>query len=505
MTSPPIRSTLVIINLHFVSTSGEPPCYTIGQALACFNVAAIDAMSPSVPACSPQRSIEIPAIAALWLRIPPSLGKAGTNSVSKPSPASIPPAEGQSSSRQRGPLLVIAGLSSIGPISVDLYLPAMPEMGRDLAASNVMIQLTITTFMIGLAVGQAVIGPVSDTFGRRRPLLVGLAIYTISSLVCVIAPSVLTLTAARFVQGVSGSAGIVVSLAIVRDLYAGREAARYLALVRTLAGVGPLAAPVIGAQVLRLTDWRGVFVVQVVAGLLLMIAVAQGLRETHPAELRHPAKIRVALSSLGTVGRDANFLSYALPAALMTGAAFSYISGSSFVLQNGYGLTPQEFSLVFSLNVVSMVLAGLASAMLVRAVGPKRLFAFGLTILVFGPLLLFVIVLGTNLGVAGFVFALSVCLIGFGFGNPNAQALAMDSHPRSAGAAAGLFGILGFTMGAIAAPLAGATNASSGIGLGIQMFVWATTGMLLHLILRRRIAQRIQGSRARSDAQRDCR
>jgi MFS transporter, DHA1 family, multidrug resistance protein len=409
------------------------------------------------------------------------------------SPAATPRAV-PSSGRRRGPLLVIAGVSMIGPFSVDVYLPAMPTMASRLSTSSATIQLSITTFMIGLALGQLVIGPLSDAFGRRRPLLIGLSSYTISSLACALAPSALALVSLRFVQGIAASAGLVVSLAIVRDLFAGREAARFLSYVRTLAGVGPLAAPVIGAQVLRLTEWRGVFAVQMVFGILLVIAVSRGLRETLPPSLRQSPKLRRALGSLAMVGRDAGFLSYTLPAALMSGAAFSYISGSSFVFQNGYGVSPQTFSLIFSMNVVSMVLAALVNARLVRAIGPGRLFAFGLGMLVAGPLFLLLMLISTDLGIVGVVAALSVCLIGFGFGNPNAMALAINSHPNSAGAAAGLFGILAYTAGAVAAPLGGLMNASTGAGLGLQMLTWAAAAATVHLILRWQIAKR-RGSR----------
>lgn len=398
-----------------------------------------------------------------------------------------PPAPGPG---QRRRLLIIAGMSMLGPFSVDAYLPAMPAMRESLAASDATIQLTITTFMIGLALGQVVIGPLSDAVGRRRPLLIGLACYALGSLLCTLAPSADMLLALRFLQGVAASAGLVVSLAIVRDLYSGREAARFLSLVRTLSGAAPLAAPIIGAQVLLVTEWQGIFVVQAAFGLLLVAAVAAGLGETLPPVHRHPPRLGTAVRALGGVGRDPAFLSFALPAALMTGAAFSYISGSSFVFQDGYGLSAQAFSAVFALNVVCMVTGALVNALLMRRFGPERLLAFGFALLVGGPSLLLLVTLGTDAGVVGAAICLSVCLTGFGFANANAMALSIDAHPGAAGSAAGLFGILQFMTAAGAAPLAGLTNSASGWGLGLQMLTWAGAGTLLYIVLRRRMARK---------------
>ncbi len=386
--------------------------------------------------------------------------------------------------------LVVAGISMLGPISVDMYLPALPSMAEAFAAPDPVIQLTITAFLIGMATGQLVVGPLSDAVGRRPPLLVGLGCYVAASLLCTLTASAPALIGLRFVQGMAGSAGLVIALATVRDIYAGRQAARFMSYVQMFTVLGPLLAPLIGGQVLRVSDWTGIFVAQAIVGLVLVTGAAVALRETHPPELRRPARFGAALASLRDVARDAEFLSYALPAGLVTGAAFTYIASSSFVLHGTYGVSPQTFSAIFAINAMSLVLATQANGLLLRWVAPERLLRFGLAAIATGPLVLVAIATATDFGLAGVVPALSLCLIGFGFTNANAAALALTPHPRSAGAAAALVGILRFSVGAVSSPLAGLAGGGTPVGLGLQMFGFAVAASAVHLLLRRRVDQR---------------
>ena len=223
-------------------------------------------------------------------------------------------------------------------------------MARDLDASASAGQLTLTACLVGLAAGQLLAGPISDARGRRRPLLIGLAMYVITSGLCALAPSVLTLIAARFVQGLAGAAGIVIARAIVRDLYSGVEAARVFATLILVNGLAPILAPVLGAQLLHVTDWRGVFVVLSGIGWLLVVAAYRGIPETNVR--RTSGGLAATGASFRALLRDFGFMGNVLAAGFAFGAMFAYIAGSPFVLEDVYDVSPQGFSLIFAVNAL---------------------------------------------------------------------------------------------------------------------------------------------------------
>jgi len=236
-------------------------------------------------------------------------------------------------------LLILGVLSAFGPLSIDMYLPALPALSRDLRASAAQTQLTLSACLLGLALGQLLAGPLSDALGRRRPLLIGVAAYAVASLLCVLAPSVGVLILLRFVQGLAGAAGIVIARAIVRDLHAGLAAARYFSLLMLVNGLAPILAPIIGGQLLRLTSWRGVFGLLAAIGALLLLAVATGLRETLPRADRHVGGVPATLATFRQLAADRLFVAYALSSGLALAAMFAYISGSPFVLEGRYDPT----------------------------------------------------------------------------------------------------------------------------------------------------------------------
>jgi DHA1 family bicyclomycin/chloramphenicol resistance-like MFS transporter len=252
-----------------------------------------------------------------------------------------------------GRLVVLLGaLSAFGPLSMDMYLPGLPSMARDLSAPAWAAQLTITTSMLGLAGGQLVAGPISDALGRRRPLLTGVAAYAAASLLCALAPNIWILLFLRLVQGAAGAAGIVIARAIVRDLHEGIAAARVFALLMLVSGLAPILAPVVGGQLLHVTDWRGIFVALAGIGAVLVLAAWWALGETLAPRARHGGGLAATLSVFGGLVRDRAFLGYTLAMGLSFGAMAAYIAGSPFVLQNIYGVSPQLFSLLFALNAV---------------------------------------------------------------------------------------------------------------------------------------------------------
>jgi DHA1 family bicyclomycin/chloramphenicol resistance-like MFS transporter len=379
---------------------------------------------------------------------------------------------------------ILGALSAIGPLSIDMYLPALPKLTHDLSASASLVQLTLTACLVGLAAGQVVAGPISDLWGRRGPMLAGVIIYTIASLLCVVAPSVQVLIALRLVQGVAGAACIVISRAVVRDLHDGPAAARFFSLLMLVNGVAPVAAPVVGAQVLRFTSWRGVFVVLAVMGALMAVSVL-GLRETLPPSDRHAGGLRSSLRTFAELCADRVFMGYALAGGLAFAAMFAYIAGSPFVIQNIYGMSPQAYSLIFGVNSLGIVAFGQVSGWLSGRFPMRTLLATGLAISLLGGVLLLVAVF-TGLGLPGVLAALFLVVSAIGLTMPNSIALALSGRPPNvAGSASALFGLAQYVIGAAAAPLVGLAGSNSAVPMAVVIAGSAAAGLLVFATLTR--------------------
>jgi DHA1 family bicyclomycin/chloramphenicol resistance-like MFS transporter len=369
-----------------------------------------------------------------------------------------------------GWLVVLLGaLSTFGPLSMDMYLPGLPSMARDLSAPAWAAQLTITTSMLGLASGQLVAGPISDALGRRRPLLAGVAAYAAASLLCAVAPTIWLLLAFRLVQGMAGAAGIVIARAIVRDLHEGIEAARFFAMLVLVAGLAPILAPLVGGELLHVTDWRGI-------GALLLLATWATFGETLRHENRHGGGLVATLHVFRGLVHDRPFMGYALAAGLTFAAMATYISGSPFVLQDIHGVSPQLFSLLFAINAGGIMLASQLSRKLVAVHGPRRLLDAGVTIGAAGGIGVLVSVVA-GLGLGGLLPSLFVMVSSIGLVLPNSAALALADHPRTAGSASALLGLAQFAIGAVAAPLAGVAGSHTALPMGIVMAVLPVAGL----------------------------
>lgn len=382
-------------------------------------------------------------------------------------------------------VLIIGGLSIFGPLCIDMYLPSLPRISRDLHASTSTVQLSITGCLVGIAVGQLVIGPISDREGRRSPLLVGICIFVLSSLACALVSSIYLLDGFRFAEGFGGAAGIVIARAIVRDLFAGATAARFFSTLMLVTGLGPILAPQIGAEILRVTSWRGVFLALAIIASVLLLTALLKVPETLPLERRRPGGLRSTIRTLSKVGRDRSFVGYALVGSLGFGAIFAYIAGSPFVLQDIYGLSPQVFGLAFALNAGGLVLGAQINGHLVRRLGSGPLLSFGLIVMAAGSLTLLGAVCTRWGGLAAVLTSLFVVLFGLGFLNPNAMALAMQSHPDAAGTASALFGSAQFLIGAAVAPLVGVAGNHNAIPMGIVMAGLTAGAVAVRLIVPR--------------------
>ncbi|MBZ9643835.1 multidrug effflux MFS transporter [Streptomyces sp. PSKA30] len=354
--------------------------------------------------------------------------------------------------------LILGGLTAVPPLSMDMYLPAMPEVTESLQAPAATVQLTLTACLAGMAFGQLVVGPMSDRWGRRRPLLTGLAVYIVATALCAVAPTVESLVAFRLAQGLAGAAGIVIARAVVRDLYDGVAMARFFSTLMLISGVAPIVAPLIGGQILRVTDWRGVFVVLTAVGVLLAGVVWFRLPETLPPAERHRSGVGEALHSMRRLLADLPFTGYMLAGGFAFAALFAYVSASPFVIQEIYGASPQTFSLLFGLNSIGLVAAGqINGKVLVGRVRLDRVLALGLTVVVLAATSLLLMSLGVfgEVGLVPVSGALFVLMTAMGFTLPNAQTLALLRTRHSAGSASALLGTSSFLIGAIASPLAG--------------------------------------------------
>lgn len=351
-----------------------------------------------------------------------------------------------------GQLLALGGLSALGPLSLDLYLPALPALTVDLRANEAEGQLSLSLCMIGLALGQLFVGPLTDRVGRRIPLLVGVALFSVAAGLCAIAPSITLLLVLRLVGGLAGGAGIVIARAMVRDLYDGPMLGRVFALITIVQGVAPVVAPLLGGLLLEFTSWRGLFVALVVLGVALFVAGAT-LGETLQADRRQAGGLRAMARGVRLVLGDRGFLLPALVGSVGVCGMFVYIAMASFVLQSTYGLSAQQFSLVFGVNAVAILLVGRLSASLVGRVGALALLTAGVVVALVAAAVMFVGVL-----VSGSVWVLLVPLLVLvactGVLLPNSTALALDGQAARAGAASAVFGLLQFSIGAAVPPLA---------------------------------------------------
>jgi MFS transporter, DHA1 family, multidrug resistance protein len=386
----------------------------------------------------------------------------------------------------RAQLVVILGaLTAIGSLSIDMYLPALPALTRELGSTASQVQLTITACMLGLAVGQLVLGPLSDRFGRRPPLLAGMALFAGASALCALAPSVPVLIACRLLQGLAGGAGIVIARAVVRDLHGGAAAARTFSALMLVTGLAPILGPLFGSGMLEATSWRGIFIATAGVGAVLLVLCALGLRESLPAARRREGGISEAGRAFGALLGDRVFLGYALAVGMTSGAILAYVSGSTFVLQDLYGASPQLFGALFGLNACGLVTASQLNGRLVGRFGSRTLLRGGLLGGLAAGLVLLVAVAG-GLGLWAVVLGLFVLMSSVGFVMPNAMALALAEHPHIAGSGSALLGLFQFGVGAAAAPLVGLAGRGTALPMALAIAGFALAALAAPTVLARR-------------------
>ncbi|MFD3721308.1 Bcr/CflA family multidrug efflux MFS transporter [Streptomyces sp. NPDC058674] len=399
----------------------------------------------------------------------PGSPSAGASPGSTPATAAAAPL---TAARRTGLLVtfILGGLTALPPLSMDMYLPALPAVTTALHSPAATVQLTLTACLAGMALGQLVIGPMSDRWGRRRPLLAGMVVYVLATAICALAPSAELLIAFRLLQGLAGAAAIVIARAVVRDLYDGVEMARFFSSLMLISGVAPIIAPLIGGQVLRFSDWRGVFVVLTAVGVVLTLVVWRRLDETLPAERRHTGGVGSALRTMRGLLGDRVFAGYTLAGGFAFAVLFSYISASPFVVQEIYGASPQAFSLLFGVNSVGLIIVGqINGKLLVGRVSLDKALAVGLGTITVASVALLLMSTGVfgKVGLVPIAAGLFVLMSAMGLVLPNTNAQALMRTPHAAGSASALLGTSSFLVGAIASPLVGIAGEDTAVPMAV--------------------------------------
>ncbi|MFE9817341.1 multidrug effflux MFS transporter [Streptomyces sp. NPDC005773] len=410
-----------------------------------------------------------------------------TDTGATPPPLTSPPGSAAiAAARRTGILvtLVLGGLTALPPLSMDMYLPALPAVTDSLHAPAATVQLTLTACLAGMALGQLVVGPMSDRWGRRRPLLIGMIVYIFATAICVLAPTVELLIGFRLLQGLAGAAGIVIARAVVRDLYDGEAMARFFSTLMLISGVAPVIAPVIGGQVLRLTDWRGIFAVLTVIGVLLTLVVWKWLHETLPPAERHTGGVGDALRTMRGLLADRVFTGYMIAGSLAFAALFAYVSASPFVVQEIYGASPQTFSLLFGINSVGLIAVGqINGKILVGRVSLDKALGFGLAVIVLASVALLLMTSGVfgDVGLVPVATGLFVLMSAMGLAMPNTNTQALMRTKHAAGSASALLGTSQFLIGAVASPLVGIAGEATAVPMAVVQLVCAVGAMACFL------------------------
>ncbi|MGV0595489.1 multidrug effflux MFS transporter [Mycolicibacterium porcinum] len=383
---------------------------------------------------------------------------------------------------------VLALLTAVAPLSIDMYLPAFPAMAAEFGTSASAVQFTLTSFMVGLASGQLIIGPLSDRFGRRPLMLAGTFVCILAGVACALAPNIAALTAFRFVQGFSGAAGVVLSRAVVADRAHGAVAARAFSLMMIINGAAPVLAPLIGGSLMGVIGWRGVFWILAGLAVAMFIGVVAVLPETHPKDRRHTGGVTAMLSDARSVLTNRGYIGYTLAFAFGFTVMFAYISASPFVLQNVLGLSPLHYSFAFAANAAGIVIVNAVNARIVGRFGQRRLLHLGVGLLVlFSVLLVVDALLGPVLWAS--LLLLWGAVASLGLVAANATSLALDQVRHAAGTGSAVLGALQFGLAAVVSPLVGLGGDHTALPMAVAMVVSACIGAAALLLTRRTQAQ----------------
>lgn len=382
-------------------------------------------------------------------------------------------------------VVVLGLLVALGPLTTDMYLPALPDIRADLHVGSTLTQLTLTGTLLGLSVGELVVGPLSDSIGRRAPLIAGAIVHTVASLAIMVAPGILTLGMLRAVQGFGAAAVMVVAMAVVRDLYSGRAAATVISRLSLIIGAAPILAPSLGVAVLAYGSWRYVFGALSVISLLLLILAVTALPETMAPSMRRPVRMDSIMSTYRTLLTDRVFVALMAVTGVALSGLYAYIAGSSFVLQDQYGMDKQTFGFAFGAGSVAFVAASQLNIVFLKRYEPQQIMTWCLrAALIPGTVLLVVSATGVG-GAMGFLVPVWALVALTGFVIPNAPALGLSRHGEAAATSAALLGAAQFGVGAAIAPLVGALG-DGALGMSVVMVGGVILGLVGMAVIRGR-------------------
>ena len=391
-------------------------------------------------------------------------------------------------------IILLGALTALGPFTIDLYLPAFPVLQQDFQTTAAAIQLTLTGTMIGFALGQLIVGPLSDKVGRRRPLLAVTALHVIASIGAALAADLTLLAIARVLMGMGAAAGGVVAMAIVRDLFGGRRLVVMLSRLALVSGVAPVIAPLIGSALLAVMPWRGIFVVLAVYGAVMLVSAIALVPETLPKARRGANGGATVLQRYRSVFSDRVFIGVLIIGGMTFSGLFSYLSSSSFLFQEGYGFDAQQYGMLFAVNSLGVVLGVQTASRLAARFGPQWVLAFSTATLVLASAAIIVFD-QLGLGLWPTMAALFVFMTACGFTFPCVQVLALDRHGKAAGTAASIIGACNFGVAGLISPIVGWIARDAGITattMASVMVGCAVIGCLsLWLIVRPRTVQRL--------------
>lgn len=381
--------------------------------------------------------------------------------------------------------LLLATFSALGPFTVDMYLSSLPQIMEYFVTNTSMIQASLTAGLLGIALGQIIMGPLSDVHGRRKPLVIAMIFYFFTSIACAFSPNIEMFILLRFIEGLSASAGLVISRAMVRDTYSGVELTKFMSLLTTISNIAPLISPLAGSGLVSVSSWFSVFIFLGFMGIFLTSVTIWGIKETLPIQQRISRNLKGHINNYLVLLQDRKFMGYALVTGFLFAGVFAYVAGTPFIYQNLYGVSPMVFSILFAMNGVAIMLGSQLVKYLAGRINEYHIFLSGLLLSLVTSVAVLVVVVSHGplvaLVVSLFLFASSI-----GINGPVSFTLAMESKGNIAGSASAVLGILPYLLGAVASPLVGIAGEYSAEPFGIVILIASLCSVISYILLIRK-------------------